>query len=109
MTFEEWLASKNKNGEAIGDRLAELFAVNGGNLRVSGWGFVHYGEGSPYGRTGLDQDEALELKYLHGIVEGFAISEGEAHASEVFNQEIIARIEARIATMKAEAHGEQRS
>ena len=105
MTFEEWLASKNKAGDVVSERLAELFAINGGALVVTGWGSQFF-DGSPYGRTGLDQGEALELIYLHGVVEGFAISEGKDIASEVFNRVIIERIKAKYEAAKKEEEEE---
>lgn len=67
----DWLTSKPFRSDASGifgptrdgwtliDRLAELIHVNGGP-EVRGWGYIS--SGNPlYGRSGLEQHEALEL------------------------------------------------
>lgn len=72
MTASEWLNETRPDGRTNVSRLAELMHVNGG-LLVRGWGVI-CGGGGPYGRGGLDQNEAMELIFLGGVVEGFMIA-----------------------------------
>lgn len=91
MTPNEWLDSTvtvNGVSYTVLDRLAELIAVNGG-LKVHGWGC--HGGGGPYGRTGLSQEEALELIEYDGILYGFSLALG-AHYVEGIAQRVRERI-----------------
>jgi len=75
MTLQQWLDSplyKGKERPLVGERLAELFAVNGYRFHVGGWGFT--GGDGLYGRTGLEQEEALELIHLQGVLTGFTLA-----------------------------------
>ena len=56
----------------LGDRLAELMYKNGGSLDVTGWGMISYG--GAYGAQGLQQEEAMELIHLGGVVRGFLLN-----------------------------------
>jgi len=58
-----WL-DKVENGCRRIERFAKLIGVNGG-LTVRGWGVTQ--GGGPYGRTGLEQNEALELIGVAGF------------------------------------------
>lgn len=68
MTVFDWLEKPTDSGATVLRRLTELMMVNGGTLRVSAWGGVQ--KGGLYGRTGLTMDEALELIYLDGFLQG---------------------------------------
>jgi len=59
------------------ERLAELINVNGGT-NVSGWGVIT--SGGRYGRTGLEQDEALELLGMSMFVSGVTYRDQDAVA-----------------------------
>lgn len=50
--------------------LAALIAINGGHSQVHGWGCIS-SSGSPYARSGLEQDEALCLMQLGSFVAGW--------------------------------------
>lgn len=76
MTVDEWLDTalyKDRPHPLVKERLAELIYKNGGRY-VSGWGAI--ASGGPYGETGLDQDDALELIHLNGVVDGFHLAHG---------------------------------
>ena len=66
MTAVEWL-SKNL------ERMAELIAVNNGKMKVHGYGYITSYPEHPYGRIGLEQNEAFELmetsSYLCGLLD----------------------------------------
>jgi len=64
VTIQRWNSSASMRRI---ERLAELIAVNAGSMRVRGWGCIGGGDG-PYGRTGLDQDEAMELMSWEGFM-----------------------------------------
>jgi hypothetical protein len=70
----EWLSSKANDNQTRLQRIAELVAVNGG-LQVRGYGFISFG-GGPYGRQGLEMEEAHELmEYIGGIQMAFGADE----------------------------------
>lgn len=75
MTFQQWLDSAIYPEQAVlvRERLAELIYRNG-SLRVTSWGVMQ--GGGLYGEIGLDQDEALELIHLGGMVAGFKLAFG---------------------------------
>jgi len=74
MTFQEWAEwQPAKDRPAMKERLAELVYINGGRMAVGGWGVITGGPGI-YNRMGLEQEEALELIFLHGVVEGYVRS-----------------------------------
>jgi hypothetical protein len=56
----------------LGDRLAELMYKNGGSPQVSGWGVIEIG--GAYGSQGLEQEEALELIHMAGVIRGFLMN-----------------------------------
>lgn len=77
MTIFEWLelpCASRGYGRCI-DRVAELFAVNyfSFSVDIAKVGQVRKTTASPYARMGLRADEALELMYLAGVLEGFRI------------------------------------
>jgi hypothetical protein len=76
---EPWLY-KDKPGVAVLERLAFLVFAKGQGRGVR-WGALAYGDG-PYGRTGLCQDEALELIYLYGVRDGIVFAEGNEALEE---------------------------
>jgi hypothetical protein len=55
-----------------------------GKTRGVQWGSLAFGEG-PWGRTGLSQNEALELIYLYGVRDGIALADGD-HFLADFNR-----------------------
>lgn len=73
----EWLAKPYpKSSETILARISELVTVNGG-FNIGAWGFIASGgisESNPYGREGLEREEALELIHLFGILVGFEMA-----------------------------------
>lgn len=72
--IEEWLASLSRSeGKTRLERIAELVAVNGG-LQVMGYGFIS--GGGPYGRQGLEQEEAFELMEYAGMIGGMHLAFG---------------------------------
>lgn len=90
MTPDEWLDRiPEGEQESTLDRLAYLVGTNGG-LRVRGWGMQQYGVG-PYGHVGLEQEEALELISLEGVISGFAFTLGDSA-----DQRIAERVKERI-------------
>jgi len=60
---------------------AALIGMNGGHVTVSGWGVSHMG--GPYGKHGLDQEEALTLLGLSAFVEGWLMGTAGAEAAAV--------------------------
>src|SRR6185295_6517359 len=76
MTIQEWLDSTIYPDKPllVRERLAELIYRNYGRLTVSGWGAMH--SDGVYGWTGLEQEEALELIHLGGVIAGFKLVEG---------------------------------
>ena len=68
MTVTEWLDSKlYKNQDiTVAERIVELLSYNGGTPNVRGWGTISYD--GPLGKSGLEQEEALQLIYLHGMI-----------------------------------------
>lgn len=82
MTSLEWLNTPLRDGRTVLSRLAELIEVNGG-LRIGGWGMI--AGGGIYGRHGLDQEEALELLFMSGMLEGFMRAEERVHFNEFMN------------------------
>lgn len=83
MTSLEWLQTPLDDGRTVLSRFAELIEVNGG-LRVCGWGFMS--SGGIYGRRGLEQEEALELLFMSGMLEGFMRAENRMHFDEFMNR-----------------------
>lgn len=69
-------------------RFAELVGVNL-SFDVRGWGVT--ASGGVYGRTGLNQEEALELITFRGILEGFGIALGR-EAFQAVVDEIVYKI-----------------
>lgn len=55
---------------------AALVGLNGGRMRVGGWGCMT--GGGPYGRVGLEQNEALALIQLGAFVEGWLQATSDA-------------------------------
>ena len=72
MTSLEWLDSPSSEGEPIVNQLARLSVMNPG-LEVFRWGKVVWD--GPLGRTGLNQQEALRLIWLSGVMGGFKLAE----------------------------------
>lgn len=67
MNIHDWLQANNHLA-----RIAELVAVNYGNSKIEG----KIGQPIPstenrYGRLGLNIQEAFELQYYRGILDGF--------------------------------------
>lgn len=76
MTIQEWLDSPVYPDKPllVRERLAELVYRNGFRLTVSGWGAMVMD--GVYGWMGLEQEEALELIHLAGVIAGFKLAEG---------------------------------
>lgn len=91
MTLKEWLESRPISGSdtRVVERLAELICVNGGAMSVSGWGCTSFC-GGPYGRSGLEQEEALQLLHLSGVVQGFILA---GASEEEFRRDVQLEIE----------------
>lgn len=71
MTLSQWLNSPlytDKPSPTVVQRLALLVRRNGG-FNVRGWGYIS--GGGLYGHSGLEQDEAMELIHLGGVLTGF--------------------------------------
>lgn len=68
MTVFDWLDKPTDCGTTVLQRLAELVMVNGGKLEVREIGRVE--SGGIYGRIGLTMQEAAELIYLNGFLQG---------------------------------------
>ena len=74
--------AQNHNGTVV-ERWAYLIAVNGG-LTVQEWGM--HTTGPYYGRSGLSQDEALELFQVQGFLWAIKTYEGEEVMQEVLDE-----------------------
>lgn len=83
MTIQEWLDSTiyPEKPTRVRERLAELIYRNNGRLVVGGWGAMQ--SGGVYDWMGLDQDDALELIHLGGIVAGFKLALGAGVEAEL--------------------------
>ena len=106
--LDAWLESECNGPEAGGGRrtvktidlIAELIGVNGG-LDVHGWGMISYG-GGPWGRMGLDQEEALLLRFFDGVLTGVRLTD-PAKGQEIVNRLMeITKAEMRKAGMTVE-------
>lgn len=72
MPTNQWLDSRIESRNCtVLDRIAELVEVNQG-FHVRGWGYIIGCE--VYGRTGLEQEEALELIHYTGMIDGVAMA-----------------------------------
>lgn len=67
----EWLDKTSIRGTPMRERLSYLLACNGGKLTVTSWGFIGCNDAGH--QVGLEQDEALELIYLSGFIDGLAM------------------------------------
>lgn len=75
VTFDELMLERSTpdpNSPGIGARLAELLYKNGGSPNVGSWGVLEIG--GIYGHFGLEQEEALELVHLAGVMRGFGLA-----------------------------------
>ena len=83
MTIQQWLDAPLSPDKPllVRERLAELIYRNGGRLAVGGWGAMQ--SDGVYGWMGLDQDEALELIHLGGVVAGFKLALGPSVEAEL--------------------------
>ena len=71
MTLNDWLSLNNNLA-----RVAELMAVNGGQLSVSRAGKSEPSTANRYGRLGLLLSEAFELQYYKGIIDALTNAHG---------------------------------
>lgn len=69
-----WLEKPSLNPDQTNlKRIAELIAVNSGSFEVLRWGSPK--QGGTYGRLGLTVEEAKELMWLVGVMDGFSLRE----------------------------------
>jgi hypothetical protein len=97
MTLFDLLATRTGDPETtFGAHLAELLYKNGGQMRVSGWGVIELG--GIYGAMGLEQEEALELIHLGGVIRGFLMNApaGSDHTLKEWIEAEWKRIEAKV-------------
>lgn len=66
-----WFEDKGVGDRTLLQVLAELFAKNRCEIRVTGWGDTYPEPNHPYGRYGLTQVEALMLVQMAGAIEVF--------------------------------------
>lgn len=77
MKFDEWISQ-------VVVRLAELIAVNGMTMVVSGQvGQSVPSDANRYGRLGLSIDEAFELTYMRGWFDCLAVGQTDSFMREV--------------------------
>ncbi len=79
-----WLltAAPEKPGARRVERIAELVAVNGGELQVGAVDRVEAGVG-PYGRMGLTQAEGFELAWYAGMLLGMCVVQRDKYAEQM--------------------------
>lgn len=78
--------------------ITALIGMNGGSLQVSGWGITQ--GGGPYGRFGLEQNEALALISSAAFLDGWF-----AATDRVEEPAFLAAIEAEFDRVEALAKG----
>jgi hypothetical protein len=85
MTLQEFL---QKDDNAALKRIAELMAVNRGSLAVKQIGPAKPTKDHRYGRYNLNPNEAMELAFLGGFVQGLIAAFDDPHLVEVFQDTV---------------------
>jgi hypothetical protein len=63
-----WAATRRRDGKTMGERFAELVAVNGGTTAIHEFGKSTQSNANRWGRVGLTTPEGLELANMTGQV-----------------------------------------
>ncbi len=86
MTVHEWLDVND--GQNL-KRLAELMTVNHGKMEVTDVGQPINAPDSRYGRVVLNVNEAFELTYYKGVIDGLTNAHGNA---QILSQQVMNRL-----------------